>query len=147
MDKYMNASIILSKFSRDYIELKKYLPIRPSEMAVINIITQHKNKFTPLMIAEMLGVSKQMLTSHVAVLSEKGYIIKEQSKKDKRSFFIIPTEKAIMLADEFNARQTENIKKIEESLGEEDFDKLIDMMSKVQTTLDGLKKEGIKNAK
>lgn len=139
MDKYMNANIILSRFSRDYMELKKYLPIRPSEMAVINIITQRGGKFTPLMIAEMLGVSKQMITSHVAALTEKGYITKEQSKTDKRSFFMIPTEKAITLANEFNDRQMRNLKQIEAELGEEDFDKLVSLLGKAQITLDKLK--------
>lgn len=32
MDKYLEANAVFSKFSRDYIELKRDLPIRPSEM-------------------------------------------------------------------------------------------------------------------
>lgn len=40
MDKYLNANIVFSKFSRNYMALKKDLPIRPSEMGVLNIITK-----------------------------------------------------------------------------------------------------------
>ena len=46
MDKYLKANIIFSKFSRDYVGLKKDLPIRPSEMGVLNIITKNMERLT-----------------------------------------------------------------------------------------------------
>ncbi|MBQ8623811.1 MAG: winged helix-turn-helix transcriptional regulator [Oscillospiraceae bacterium] len=139
MERYMNANIVFSKFSRDYMELKKDLPIRPSEMAVVNIITKRDGDFTPLAIAELLGVSKPMIAAHIAVLEKKGYIYKESSMLDKRSFYVRPTDKAKALADEFEASQTENLKKIEMGLGEESFAELIRLLEKTQTVLDEMK--------
>ena len=72
MDKYMNANIVFSKFSRDYMGLRKNLPIRPSEMGVFNIITQRDGDFTPLTLVEMLGVSKMMIAAHLQTLLKKG---------------------------------------------------------------------------
>ena len=92
MDKYFNANAIFSIFSRDYMELKKDLPIRPSEMGVLNIITKRKEKFTPVMVADLLGVSKPMIANHISVLEKKDYVYKEFSLDDKRSFFILPTD-------------------------------------------------------
>lgn len=58
---------------------------------------------------------------------------------DKRSFFVCPTEKGKALADEFEKRQTEYIKKIEESLGEKEFAELIHQLSKAQIVLEEMK--------
>lgn len=76
MDKYVETNAVLSKFCKGYMDLKKDLPIRPSEMAVLNIIVQREGKFTPLMIAELLEVLKPMITAHISVLEKKEYIKK-----------------------------------------------------------------------
>lgn len=141
MDKYMNANIVFSKFARSYMELKKGLPIRPSEMAVLNIITQREGKFTPVMIAELLGVSKPMITAHIRVLLKKGYISKVLSENDKRSFYILPTDKAIALADNFNAKQAEYLKAIEEALGNSEFEQLVCLLGIALTKLESIKEE------
>lgn len=135
MNKYMNANIVFSKFSRDYMELKKDLPIRPSEMGVLNIITRREGDFTPLMLAEMIGVSKPMIAAHIQMLLKKGYIYKEASPDDRRSFYVRPTEKGIALADEFEVRQTEYLKAIEARLGEEDFAELARLLDETQNVL------------
>lgn len=136
MDKYMNANMVISKFSRNYMDLKKELPIRPSEMAVLNIITQRDGRYTPLMIAELLGVSKPMIAAHIQVLSKKGYIYKEPSLEDKRSFYVLPTEKAMELTNRFNAKQTEYLKEMETTLGETKFEELVSLLDQILPTLE-----------
>lgn len=141
MDKYMNANIVFSKFSRDYMGLKKELPIRPSEMGVLNIITQREGDFTPLALAEMLGVSKPMIAAHLQTLLKKGYVYKEASLDDKRSFYVRPTDKGKGLAAEFEKRQTAYLKRIETRLGDTAFTELIRLLGKTQTILDEMKEE------
>ena len=136
MDQYMNANMVFSKFSRDYMELKKDLPIRPSEMGVLNIITRREGDFTPLMLAEMIGVSKPMIAAHLQALLKKGYIYKEASLDDKRSFYVRPTEKGKALADEFEAKQTKYLKMIESRLGESEFAELVRLLDETQPILD-----------
>lgn len=137
----MNVNIVLSKFSRNYMELKKDLPIRPSEMGVLNIITQRNGKYTPLMIADLLGVSKPMIAAHIRVLLKKGYISKEISEDDRRSFYVLPTDKAVALTDKFNKKQTERLKSIERELGEADFNELIRLLDKTLPMLEKMKEE------
>lgn len=141
MDRYINANITLSKFSRNYMELKKDLPIRPSEMAVLNIITQREGCYTPLMISELLGVSKPMIAAHIGVLLKKGYIYKKPSEEDKRSFYVLPTDKAVKLTDKFNKKQAEYLKTIENALGENDFNELINLVDKALLTIEKIKGE------
>ncbi len=137
----MNANIVLSKFSKKYMELKKDLPIRPSEMGVLNIITQRNGKYTPLMIADLLGVSKPMIAAHIRVLLKKGYISKEISEDDRRSFYVLPTDKAVVLTDKFNKKQAEHLKSIERELGEVDFNELIRLLDKTFPMLEKMEEE------
>lgn len=135
MNKYLKANNVFSKFSREFMELKKDYPLRPSEMEVINVITTNENNFTPLTIAEILGVSKPMITAHITSLEEKGYIFKEYTKFDKRSFYVRPTEKAKAFEIEFEIKQTKLLKQIEIMIGEEAFDNLIKTIEKTNRAM------------
>lgn len=135
MNKYVTANAELSKFSRNYMQLKKNLPIRPSEMGVLNIITETDGPHTSAMLAEMLGVSKPMITAHISVLSEKGYITKKQSDEDKRIFYIIPTEKAVQLVESAKAELNEHFDRLADALGESGFDALVQMIAKANAVL------------
>lgn len=79
MDRYFNANAVLSIFCKNYMELQKGIPIRPSEMAVLNIITGREGPHTPVMLADLLDISKPMITAHITSLERKGYIIKAPS--------------------------------------------------------------------
>lgn len=136
MDKYFRANAAFSKFGRDYANLKKDLPIRPSEMAVLNIISRDDERYTPIMIAEILGVSKPMVATHISVLEEKGYIYKEESLIDKRSFYILLTEKAKKLVADTKISLYKELKNIEDKIGTENFDLLVRITEEVGTYLE-----------
>lgn len=136
MEKYLKANIVFSKFSRDYMALKKDLPIRPSEMGVLNIITKRDGLFTPVMIAELLEVTKPMVANHISVLEEKGYITKEYSENDKRSFYIIPTDKAKKLVEETETKLNKKLINLEKKIGSKRFDELISTLEEVKLYLE-----------
>lgn len=130
MNQYFKSNAVLSMFSKNYMELKKRLPIRPSEMGVLNIITQTPGPHTPVLLAELLSVSKPMITAHLAALSKEGYIKKKRSPEDKRVFFILPTEKGkalVALAKEDLDRQLDQLVK---EMGQDDFDCLVKLAQK-----------------
>ncbi|MBQ8559804.1 MAG: MarR family transcriptional regulator [Tyzzerella sp.] len=135
MEKYLKANIVFSKFSRDYMALKKDLPIRPSEMGVLNIITKREGLFTPVMIAELLEVTKPMVANHISVLEEKGYITREYSKTDKRSFYVIPTDKAKILVADTESKLNEKLIHLEKKLGSKKFGKLISILDEAKEYL------------
>ena len=135
MNKYFGANAIFSLFSRDYMELKKDLPIRPSEMGVLNIISNGNELYTPLMVADLLNVSKPMIANHISVLEQKGYITKDFSSNDKRSFYIIPTEKAKQLVKNEEKKLHSKLKKIEKTIGIDKFEMLINTLKEVNEVL------------
>ena len=145
MNRFMGANVIFSKFSRDFTELKNYLPIRPSEMTLLNIIVRRKRDFTPLILAEVMAVSKPMIAALIQSLEKKGFIVKEQSAEDKRSFFVRPTEKAIELCSEYETKQTERLSEIASKLGDEEFDELCRLVDKAQRIIREMKRMEIDN--
>lgn len=138
MDKNFEANAALSLFCKNYMELKKGLPIRPSEMGVLNIIAQTSGPYTPVMLAQILGVSKPMITAHLTSLAEKGYIAKKQSKDDKRAYYILPTEKAVALVERTKQEMDGHLSCLINAMGQEEFDTLVSLARKAN---DVLKKE------
>lgn len=135
MDKFLKANAEFSKFSRNYMELKKNLPIRPSEMGVLNIISEIPGPHTSVLLAELLGVSKPMIAAHINSLMEKGYITKKQSLDDKRSFYILPTEKALALVARAKQDLNKQLGQLVKELGEDHFDALVSLITKANKIL------------
>ena len=131
MDKYFTANAVLSIFSKNYMDLKRGLPIRSSEMGALNIITQTQGPHTPVMLAEMLRVSKPMITAHITSLENKGYIVKSPSADDKRAYYVLPTSKAMALVESAKEDLNKKLGLLEKGLGENNFKTLIDLAEKV----------------
>lgn len=130
MNKYFDANISLSMFSKNYMSLKRNLPIRPSEMAVLNIITQTSGEYTPVIIAKMLNVSKPMITAHISVLVKKGYVDKCSCGQDHRAYYLFPTKKAIDLVEKEKLIMIDQLKKLENKMGQQQFETLVAMTQK-----------------
>ena len=135
MDKYFVDNAVLSIFVKSYAELKKDLPIRPSEMGVLNIITETPGLHTPMMLAEALKVSKPMITAHLTSLMNKGYITKQPSLEDKRAYYILPTEKARALVNHARDNLYRRLGQLENGLGEEQFDLLVKLAGEANRIL------------
>ena len=136
MDKYFTANAVLSIFGKSYMELKKDLPIRPSEMGVLNIITQTPGPHTPLMLAGALKVSKPMITAHLTSLTDKGYITKQPSSEDKRAYYILPTEKARALVKCAKDDLYQRLDQLVDGMGEEQFDLLVKLAGEANRILE-----------
>lgn len=136
MDKYFSANAVLSVFSKNYMELKKGLPIRPSEMGVLNIITQTSGCHTPVLLAELLSVSKPMITAHLTTLLKNGYIKKQQSSEDKRVFYILPTEKAFALVENAKTDLNKHLENLIQEMGQEEFDNFVRLAGKANKILE-----------
>lgn len=135
MNKYVSANAVLSMFSKYYMELKRGLPIRPSEMGVLNIITETSGPHTPVLLAERLGVSKPMITAHLTDLAKKGYIEKRQSLEDKRVFHVLPTAKALALVERAKTDLNRHLERLVQKMGEDDFDHLVRLAEKANNIL------------
>ena len=143
MDRYFKVNAVFSIFSKNYMELKRGLPIRPSEMGVLNIITGTEESHTPVMLAEMLGVSKSMITAHITSLERKGYITKAPSAQDKRAYYILPTDKALELVEYAKADLDEKLAHMERELGQERFYTLVALAEKANAIMEANRNEEV----
>ena len=137
MDQYFAANAVLSIFCKSYMDLKKELPIRPSEMGVLNIITETPGPHTPNMLAGALRVSKPMITAHLTSLANKGYLTKQRSLEDKRAYYILPTEKARALVEQAKGDLYRHLDRLAGGMGEERFDRLVELAGEAGRILEG----------
>ena len=135
MDKYITANAVFSRFSRDYMGLKKGWPIRPSEMGVLNSLASTPGPHTSVMLAELLGVSKPMITAYLTALSKRGYIVKEQSPSDRRAYYVRLTPKALELVETTRAETHVQLDNLASAMGQEDFDQLVALLQKANQIL------------
>ena len=141
MNQFFMANAILSVFSRNYIEMRRDLPIRPSEMELLDVITQKPGPHTPLRLSEQLGVSKSMITAHLTSLMKKGYVTREQWTEDKRVFHILPTGKALALAVRVKMDMDRQMEQLVEGMGQEDFELLMRLTQKANRVLSANRKK------
>ena len=102
-------------------------------MGVLNIIVSKEEPHAPVMLADLLGVSKPMITTHITSLEKKGYIIKSPSEQDKRAYYIIPTDKA--LAEDSKADLEKHLEKMIKEMGQDEFDDFVRLAQKANSIL------------
>lgn len=105
-------------------------------MGVLNILAATPGPHTSVMLAELLGVSKPMITAYLTALSEKGYITKEQSRDDKRVYHVLPTAKAMRLVGHTRAETNAHLADLVSAPGLEDFDLLVRLTQKANQALE-----------
>lgn len=86
-------------------------------------------------IAEFFKVTKPNVTAMVNAMLKKEYIVKEQFKLDKRSFILIPTQKAIDLVEETYNEYFKTMQTLYNKMGSNDYCKLIELLEKANSIL------------
>jgi len=135
MDKYMQDNVEMSLFSRNYLDLKRDMPIRPSEMGILNIIANILGQHTAVMLAERINVSRPMITAHLKVLLKKGYVEKQQSAEDKRISYLYLTQKGKELVESARVLMNENLDMLREGMGEEKYEQLVELLKNANEIL------------
>ena len=105
-------------------------------MGVLNIITGREGPHTPVMLADLLGVSKPMITAHITSLERKGYITKVPSTQDKRVYHILPTNKALELVESTKVELHGKLAYLENELGQDAFHTLVALAEKASAILE-----------
>ncbi len=70
----------------------------------LNIIEAHPNRYTSSQIADLLKITRPAVTQKINILVKKGYIIRTQSQKDRRVFYLATNpEKSFYNSDDKKA--------------------------------------------
>lgn len=135
MDRMIRISEQIALFCRLNIISKRKLPIRSSEMGMLIYLVKTEGNKTPNAAAKFFNITKAMATNMVTSLLNNGYIIKKQSEKDKRSFILIPTDKAIRLVNDTYSDYFKMISILESKMGENKFNELIQLLETANTII------------
>ena len=135
MNQYLRGAETISLFCRAHMNMKRVLPIRPSEMGLIIFLVRNKEPSTPLDASRFFNISKPMVTSMIRVLENKEYLTKNPSAVDGRSFTLCPTKKAELLVEETFQEYVKSIELLWSKLGSSDYEKLIGLLEKANRIL------------
>ncbi len=135
---YNEAIDSIGMFCRLHMKMKNELPIRSSEMGVLIFISKSKKEVTPLAISEFFRITKPSVTTMTSSLIKQRYLLKVPSSKDKRSYHLELTEKAHALIAQTSRDYFKIIDTLENEMGENDFQKLIELINKANSILKGV---------
>ncbi len=90
------------------------------------------NNVSMSQIASVLGITAGTLTTMIKKLEDKDYIVKRQSKDDKRKTFVVLTKKAEKVIDVHNSYHENMIDMITRNLSPKEEQSLVDLLSKIK---------------
>ncbi|MDL2287892.1 MarR family transcriptional regulator [Oscillospiraceae bacterium OttesenSCG-928-F05] len=125
----------VSMFCRRNINAKKDLPLRSSEIGLLIYTVKAEAIVTPVMAADFFKVSKPMIATMVKSLCGKGYLIKEPSVTDKRSFILTPTQKAVDLTQSVYEEYFKVMNRLLVGMGEEKYKNMVALLDEANTVL------------
>ncbi|MBW8384360.1 MAG: MarR family transcriptional regulator [Youngiibacter sp.] len=115
-------------FCRLRMNLKSDIPIRPSEMGVLVYTGNQDVPVTPLMISRFFRISKPSVTSMINALVEKGYLKKESSELDRRSYSLRVTGAGKELVESTFTEYVKSMELLKAKMGEEKFNRFIELV-------------------
>lgn len=136
----MNQDIIesaktVSLFCRMQMRKDLDIPVRQSEMGVLIYVHESKDPVTPRMVSAYFRIRKPSVTAMVRTLVNEGYLKKEASEKDKRSYTLACTEKGDDLVKGTFDDYHRSIRQLKKSMGDEAFGQLITLMHEANRVL------------
>lgn len=136
----MDNDIIISAnavalFCRLQMNIKRDIPIRPSEMGVLIFIQKHGELVTPRMISSFFKISKPSVTSMINALIKKDYLIKAQSEKDGRSYTLLATEKGKELVETTYREYFKTMELLKQRMGSREFNLFIELIQRANNIL------------
>lgn len=124
---------------KQFIAMKlrqKEIPLTPEQFLLIDLLWNH-GSMSQQQIADMMHKDKNSVTQLVDAIERKGFVVRQQNAKDRRSNTLVLTKKAIELRDEAKKKGISILDEMLEGISEEELraflttlDKLNDNMSK-----------------
>jgi DNA-binding MarR family transcriptional regulator len=138
----MNGANIVSMFCRLNVNTKKDLPLRSSEIGLLIYVVKSEKPVTPIMAAEFFKVSKPMIAAMVKTLVAKGYLVKIPLEVDRRSYNLMPTNKAKIVTETVYDEYFKAMQLLMEQMGIEKFKNMIQLLELANTILSEEKNNG-----
>jgi DNA-binding MarR family transcriptional regulator len=130
---------VVAMFCRLQMNLRRDIPIRPSEMGVLIFTQKQSDQVTPLMISNFFRIAKPSVTAMVNSLIKKDYLLKIPSPTDGRSYTIETTDKGRELVESTYNEYFRTMELLKKEMGDKDFSLFIELIQKANNILSGEK--------
>jgi len=137
-NEVLRSADAIGMFCRLRMKLNNDLPIRSSEMGALIYISKETTPATPLMISRFFSIAKPSVTSILTALVEKGYLLKESSLHDKRSYTLKVTEKGEKLLGGTFTEYFRTVELLRKTMGEEKFKNFTELIEEANEILKGV---------
>ena len=137
----MNRYLAISKISKIRREIFDYIECELKKRGIEGLVVSHGNildilynnngKLTMKEISEGINRTKSTVTQLVDKLLIAGYVTKELNLEDKRSSYIVLTEKGISIKEDFKDISNEVIKEFFYDFTEEEAEILLILLDRV----------------
>lgn len=111
-------------FASLHIRGKRNGATSPQEVDILSRIIFSDTPLTPLDLSETTGLSKSAVSRLIDSLEKKGFLSKQYSPKDKRSYTLHTTETGKQELEQAYHHYLEPIYKLRRTIGEERFTSL-----------------------
>lgn len=135
----INSAEAIGMFCRLHMHLKRDLPIRASEMGVLIFTHKQSDPVTPLMISQFFNIAKPSVSSMIKALIKQGYLIKDPSEVDKRSYALVMTESGKNLVESTFVEYLKSYDRLKGRMGQESFNQLIELIQVANRILEEVK--------
>lgn len=115
---------------------KAQVPLTPEQFMLIDLLWNH-GPMSQQELADRMQKDKNSVTQLVDAIERKGFVVRQQNAKDRRSNTIILTDKAIELRDEAKQKGISILDEMLEGISEEELRSFLSTLHKLNENMSG----------
>lgn len=106
------------------------VPLTPEQFMLIDLLW-NQGSMTQQQLADQMHKDKNSVTKLVDAIEKKGFVVREQSLKDRRANTLVLTEKALQLKDNAKRKGISILDNILEGISEEELRSFLTTLHKL----------------
>lgn len=115
---------------------KAQVPLTPEQFMLIDLLWNH-GQMSQQELADRMQKDKNSVTQLVDAIERKGFVVRQQNAKDRRSNTIILTDKAIELRDEAKQKGISILDEMLENISEDELRSFLTTLHKLNENMSG----------
>jgi DNA-binding MarR family transcriptional regulator len=110
------------------------IPLTPEQFLLIDLLWNH-GSMSQQQLADMMHKDKNSVTQLVDAIERKGFVVRQQNVKDRRSNTLVLTKKAIELRDEAKKKGISILDEMLEGISEEELRAFLTTLDKLNDSM------------
>ena len=110
------------------------VPLTPEQFLLIDLLWNH-GSMSQQQLADMMQKDKNSVTQLADAVERKGFIIRQQNSKDRRSNTLVLTEKALKLRDEAKKKGISILDEMLDGISESELRSLLSTLHKLNENM------------